>query len=176
MGKELQISLKDVADVQGNESLRGKIIDFEEVLSRQEGAVFGDSELCPLKHSFTDGIYVREIFIPAGTVLTGKIHLHAHPNFLMSGEVEVVTEYEGLQHLKGPLAMISKPGTKRALKAITDVVWITIHHNPTNTQDLAELEKIVIAPSYEEYEKFVRLQENTGFIKRIYNLIKLKLS
>ena len=86
-------------------------------------------------------------------LLTGKIHKHKHPNFLLKGEVLVLTETGGSEVLKAPLSMISEPGTKRALYAITDLVWTTIHHNPTNTEDLKELEKIVIAKDYEEYDK-----------------------
>ena len=88
-------------------------------------------------------------------VITGKIHKHEHPNYLMSGEVLVLTEDGGSETLKGPLSMMSKGGTKRALYAITDLVWTTIHHNPTNTRDLKEIEKIVIAKDYDEYVKFV---------------------
>jgi hypothetical protein len=132
---------------------------FEDRLSEQKGAYFGDSVNCPLTHKFTDGIYIREIHIPAGTYIVGKIHKHSHPNFLMSGIVDVVTEL-GCERLEGPLSMISPPGTKRALRSITDLVWITVHHNPTNTQDLAELEKIVIAESYDEYFKFIEGAES----------------
>lgn len=139
--------------------LREEIMNFQDLVANQEGAFFGDTVNCPLKHSFADGIYVREIFIPAGTVIVGKIHKHEHPNFLMSGTVDVVTENKGPERLIGPLSMISPPGTKRVLHAITDLVWITCHVNKTNTQDLDELEKIVIAKDYKEYDKFRRLKE-----------------
>lgn len=142
------------------QKIRQQILDFEDIIAQQEGAFFGDSDNCPLFHSFADGIYVREIFIPAGSVITGKIHKHAHPNFLLSGTVDVVTEHEGTQRLIGPMSMISKAGTKRALHCLTDCWWATIHANPTNTQDLQELEKIVIAKDYEEYEQFIQLKEN----------------
>lgn len=118
-----------------------------------EGAQFGDMPQCPLKHSFVDGIYVREIRIPKGTLLTGKIHRHSHPNFLMSGEVSVFTEGQGEERLTGPLSMISEPSTKRVVYAHTDVVWITVHHNPDNLTDLQQLEDLIIAPSYEALEK-----------------------
>ena len=45
---------------------RQDILDLEEILEQQDGAFFGDTVNCPLKHSFADGIYVREIFIPKG--------------------------------------------------------------------------------------------------------------
>lgn len=154
-------------------ALRGKILGFEAVLAKQQGAFFGDAVSCPLTHKFTDGIYVREIFIPAGTYIVGKIHKHGHPNFLMSGTVQVVTESGGVETLKGPLSMISPPGTKRALRAITDLVWVTVHHNPTNTQDLDELEKIVIAESYEEYHRFI--EKKDSLLGRVLKYVQHKL-
>ncbi len=138
---------------------RELIMDLEERIKESDDVILGDSEVTPLKHSFSDGIYVREISIPKGMVLTGKIHKHEHPNFLLKGEVLVITE-EGKETLTAPCSMMSKAGTKRALYAITDLVWTTIHHNPTNTQDLKELEKIVIADSYKDYEKFISTKDN----------------
>jgi hypothetical protein len=132
--------------------LRDQIAALEQALLQHPDAVCGDSELCPVTHRFAPGIYLREIFIPKGTVLTGKLHKHAHPNFLMRGEVMVVTEHAGRQHLTAPLAMISQAGTKRAVYALEDTVWITVHANPDNTRDLAVLEAQIIAPNYEAFE------------------------
>ena len=157
---------------------REKILDFESLLSQQKGAYFGDSPLCPLIHRFADGIYVREIFIPKGTHAVGKIHKCSHPVFLMSGTIELVTEAGGCEVLTGPLSIISAPGTKRAARAVTDVVWITVHSNPTNTQDLKELESIVIADSYEAYDKFLERRENrvVKFLDKIIRGVQLKLT
>jgi len=132
--------------------IRDLILAFESSISEQDEAFFGDTDNCPLKHHFADDIYVREIFIPEGTLLTGKLHRHSHPNFLMSGCVAVLTESNGVELLEGPLAMISKAGTKRALYVLEDTTWITVHSNVSNTQDLKKIEKFVIAPNYKEYE------------------------
>lgn len=153
-------------------SIRKEIMEFESILKECPDAFLGDSPMCPLKHSFSDGIYVREIFIPAGTILTGKIHKHAHPNFLMSGTVDVVTEGGGRETLKGPVSMISAAGTKRVVHALSDCVWITVHHNPTNTQNLDELERIVIAESYEDYERFKKLK-NSYFGRALLTIKKI---
>jgi hypothetical protein len=160
-------------DLAQSGAIRESILDFQDFLSKEEGAFFGDSVHCPLKHSFADGIYVREIFIPAGTYIVGKIHKHQHPNFLLSGTVNVITEGGGEETLTGPLSIISPPGTKRALFSITDLVWVTVHHNPTNTQDLEKLEKIIIAESYDHYHKFKAVQEGrfVRSIKSIANII-----
>lgn len=118
------------------------------------GAVFGDSAQLPLKHYFADGVYVREIFIPKGYVLTGKIHKHVHPNFLMQGSVIVVTEHGGREHLKAPLCMISQAGTKRAVLALEDTIWVTVHHNPEGETDLEKLEEWIIAKDYTALQLF----------------------
>ncbi len=149
---------------------RESIIGMQEYLKIQEGSVIGDSDRCPLTHRFTDGIYVREIMIPAGTPLVGKIHRHDHPNFLMSGTVRMITE-DGPEEITGPKVMISKAGVKRALFAVTDLVWVTVHHNPTNTQDLKKIEKFVIADSYEEFDRsrLSVVQKITLFFKKLLN-------
>ena len=111
---------------------------------------------CPLQHTFAPGVYVRTIFIPAGSVVVGKIHKHSHANVLSQGHVTVLTEGGGLQELHGPLTMVSEPGTKRAVYAHTDTVWTTIH--PTDKTKLSDIEEETIAKNYEDYEQFARLR------------------
>lgn len=139
---------------------RNKILLFESMLAKHPQATFGDSVNCPLKHSFGDGVYVREIFIPKGTMLTGKIHRHAHPNFLMMGEVTVFTEEGGSERLIAPYYTISKAGTKRVVYAHEDSCWVTIH--VTEETDLEKIEKIVIVESYEMLENEQKAQLRTG--------------
>ena len=160
MKNSYEIDLKKELGL-SKENFRTQIIELEDRIKniKGKGVIVGDSAICPLKHSFSDGIYVREITIPAGMLILGKIHKHDHPNFLLKGEVVVITEEGGVEELKAPCSMISKPGTKRALYAKTELVWTTVHLNPTNTQDLEELEEEIIAPNYKAYEKFL---ENTN--------------
>lgn len=133
-----------------NPKKRKQIQDIQKRISVHKKAFHGDSENCPLKHHFSDGFYIREIFIPKGTVVVGKIHKHAHPNFLMKGKVRVITEYDGNTELEAPLFMISQAGTKRVVLALEDTIWITVHNNLRNTRDLNELENEIIAKDYNE--------------------------
>ena len=99
-------------------------------------------------HHFSDGIYAREITIPAGTLLTGKVHATEHLNIVSSGSIVVWTE-DGMKQVDAPFTMVSRPGTKRVGLAITDTVWTTIHANKSNTRDLAQLEAELIIPDAE---------------------------
>lgn len=106
-------------------------------------------DVCPIKHHFAPGLYAREILIPAGTVIIGKIHRHAHVNTISAGRVLVATEF-GTEEFKAPHTFVSKPGTKRAVVALEDAIWTTYH--PTEETDLAKIEEHVIAPTYEALE------------------------
>lgn len=154
-------------------NFRERIENVQDILEHSQDSLIGDNDLCPVKHIFSEGIYTREIFIPAGTMLVGKIHKHSHPNFLVSGTVRLITEFDGFEEITGPRFMISKAGTKRGLYAVTDLVWITVHHNPTNTQKLDELEKHVIAKTFEEFDKLQN--KKSGKLILILNKLIQKL-
>lgn len=128
------------------QDIRKGILQMEQKVASHPEAFFGDTDNCPLFHHFADGCYVREIHIPAGTLVVGKIHRHKHPNFLLKGSVVVVTE-EGRKTLHAPVAMISPAATKRVVFALTDTIWMTVH--VTEKTDLDEIENDIIAPSYE---------------------------
>lgn len=104
-------------------------------------------ELNPVKHSFADGCYIREIFMPAQELLVTKIHKKEHAYFLMEGEMSVLTE-NGVKHLKAPHHGITKPGTKRIIYTHTDCVFITVH--ATDKTNVAEIEKDVIADNFND--------------------------
>jgi hypothetical protein len=111
-----------------------------------------------LQHVFAPGAYGRTLSFPRGAIIVGKIHKHAHLNVLSKGDVLVFTESGGLERLIGPKTMVSPPGTKRALLALEDTVWTTVHL--TDETDLEKIEEHVIAKSYEEYDAFVALQSS----------------
>jgi quercetin dioxygenase-like cupin family protein len=94
-------------------------------------------------HHFAEGLYGRELFIPAGAVLTGKIHKGQHLNFLMQGDITVWTE-QGMKRLQAPAVIVSEPGTKRVGYAHADTIWVTVH--ASHETDLDKLEEELIVP------------------------------
>lgn len=130
------------------EQFRGSVLDLQAELLK-----FPQIDP-PLKHHFAEGSYAREMLIPAGAVIIGKIHRHAHVNVISKGRIFVATEF-GSEILEAPLTFVSHPGTKRCVYALTDVVWTTIH--VTDETDLAKVEDIVICRDYETFERERRL-------------------
>jgi hypothetical protein len=105
-------------------------------------------------HTFAPGVYARTIEIPEDCFVIGKIHKHAHLNFLQSGVVTVASEFH-TETFSAPRMWVSEPGIKRAVLALEDTVWVTIHPNPDNTTDLKVMEGEVIAPSYAALDAFL---------------------
>jgi len=98
------------------------------------------------RHYFANGLYAREITIPAGTLVTGEVHKEEHLNIMSQGRIIVWTE-DGMKDVTAPFALVSKPGTKRVGFAVTDTVWTTIHANKEDEKDLDKLELRLIEPS-----------------------------
>lgn len=109
----------------------------------------------PVKHYFGHNSYAREITIPKGTVLTGKIHKTEQINILSKGDLSVLTE-GGVVRVQAPFTVVSPAGTKRIAYAHEDSVWTTIHGTPS--RDMDEIETEFVAQSDQEYLEFLDKQ------------------
>lgn len=107
------------------------------------GGQFGPLADQPLVHRWADGLYIREITNPAGSLIVTKVHKTEHPWFLMSGTV-LVRHDEQWERFEAPYCGLTLPGTRRVIFAPTEVVWITVHPNPDNGRDLVAIEERLI--------------------------------
>ena len=105
----------------------------------------------PVVHHFAPGVYMRQMDAKAGTLIVSKMHRTEHMNVLLSGSLTVATE-NGIEYLKAPAVIKSRPGTKRIGYFHEDTSWMTVH--PTDSTDLEEIEKQVIVPE-EEIDQFL---------------------
>lgn len=138
---------------------REKILYLQqEMLERiQTGEAEDAIEDCTVTHHFSPidpkyncCTYGREMFIPKGTAVIGKIHRHQHLNFIMKGQVSVATEF-GKKYFTAPCIFVSEVGLKRAVMAEEDTIWVTVHLTEHYGEDnLSKIEQEVISPTYEE--------------------------
>jgi len=169
--------MSEIKNLEKNK-LREKIFSIEDTIRNNTDPNYetyiGDNDACPVKHTFSDGIYVREMFIPKGMMLVGKIIKQTHHIFLMSGRIAIITE-DGEKIMEGPCSVVAKGGTKRVGYALTDVVWINVHPNITDTQDLTKLEEEVIAEDYDEYNRYLELKKS-NLLTRTFKKIKYMIT
>jgi len=137
------------AELRKKKEFRDQITLAHEALEKNENAMKGEElhAYNPVKHTFTDNCYVREIFNPAGQLIVTKIHKKEHPFFLMKGKMSILTE-DGVVELEAPHHGITKPGTKRIIYTHTDCVFITVHGTDKKTPE--EVEEEVIAKNFDD--------------------------
>lgn len=93
------------------------------------------------KHYWADGLYCRELFRPADTLIIGKCHKLEHLYVVLSGTVTIAGDgYR--ETVTGPKVFVSKPGTKRAVYAHTDATTMTVHRTDETDLDKIEAELI----------------------------------
>jgi hypothetical protein len=113
----------------------------------------------PLQHFFTQGMYARQMFLPAGTVLTGKIHLHDHFFMVNQGDISIFSSDSGeATRVQAPFFCISPAGVKRAGFAHEDTIVTTVHLCPT--EDIEEAERLLVVDTFEDYESWFLEQKN----------------
>lgn len=100
---------------------------------------------------FSERVYARELHIPKGVTLTGKIHKYTNMNFLLKGEI-TVSHMDDMVRMVAPCIVVSPAGTKRVAYAHEDCIWVTVHG--TGSKDVQEIESEFIAQTEMEYLEF----------------------
>jgi len=127
------------------------IRENDQIMDNLEAAIIQHPEELihgPLVHKFTDGMYIREIFMPAGSLWTSKIHKTEHPYVISYGKAAVSIDAEEWYEITAPYTGITKPGTRRVLYILEDCIWTTFHRiegmkSEFNDLSEGEIEKIV---------------------------------
>ena len=147
MVTKLENNLKSVAD--------GENV----IVGTKENPIITNNERIPISHFFMDGVYVREMKMFKNMAIIGAIYKHLHMCFLLEGHLTVANE-DGVTEYKAPCYIESSPGVKRILYAHEDSLWYNTHKNPSNTENVDQLEKEIVALSYDEYEEYINNKNN----------------
>jgi hypothetical protein len=102
---------------------------------------------CNVKHHFIKGAYCREIFIPAGTLIIGKIHKDECLVIVSKGRALVASEF-AQREIIAPCSFVAPALTKQIGYHSEDTIWTTVH--VTDETDIAKLEAELAYPDYPE--------------------------
>ena len=150
--KKLSITKQELIDM---EKTLISLANDKNIIADNGNIVYHDK--FKYKHTFADGIYIRQMTIAKDEMIIGAIHKHLHVWFLLSGHKTVLTEGK-LEEYKAPCTVLSEPGVKRVIYGNEESIFTNVHKNPTNTEDIKELEKQIVALNHEEYEEYINSQ------------------
>jgi len=128
----------------------------------EENQIYGDgenlvnNETFRIESEFADQLYMRKMYIPANSFVVSVMHHTEHFWFLLKGRILVTTQGEQVEHI-APCYEKSLKGAKRFIIGLEDSLFINIHKNPTNTQDMKEIENSLYSITMEEYIKKEKL-------------------
>lgn len=146
MSEEKSLALVKAVSVIATKERRSKLSDLEQAMLQE------DQVGIPVNHRFSGGIYAREITIPKGTLLTGRIHKFDHFDIMLSGDVTVSTDNGEVKRLTGLNIMEGKAGKKRAGFTHEDTHWITFHS--AEERDPEQMYEFLTCGSFQELDGF----------------------
>ena len=101
------------------------------------------------QHYQIKGVYVRTMFVPAGMLVTGKIHNFESIGILAQGTMRISNGDTSVS-VSAPYITIDKPGIKRLGYAETDCTFISVHR--TDAEELPAIEDELVSDTFEQYE------------------------
>lgn len=97
---------------------------------------------------FVDGLYVRELLLPAGAFVLSRVHKKPLINIISQGYV-IVIDSNGYNEYEAPCTFTSEAGTQRIVYAPVETVWNTAH--PTDVQNKDDIVDELTSDNYEDY-------------------------
>jgi quercetin dioxygenase-like cupin family protein len=107
---------------------------------------------CSVTHRFGPGIYIREVILPAGSVVVGHYHTHEHLNIMIAGRLALINEDGTSTELVAPYTFTAPKGRKIAYVYET-VLWHNVY--ATEETDLEKLEEMFFTKSdtFKDFEQ-----------------------
>jgi hypothetical protein len=122
-------------------------------------AEYGDVEKgLPIKQYFADGLYARQMSIPAGGMVLGRIHKYSHIAVFTYGTGMVACEEEKFT-FSAPLTLVCKPGTQRVIYAATDTILTTFHATKERSDDVDAMSDYMTVKTPQEFAAFLEQEK-----------------
>lgn len=94
------------------------------------------------KHHFSDGVYAKEMHLPAGGYAKSHKHAYTHLSILAEGNVIVTVDGEDCIY-DAPVCIEIQAGKEHEIHAVTNSTWFCIH--ATDVCDPNKVDEVLIA-------------------------------
>lgn len=135
--------MNDLAETESSALAFNAVIKLEAELMRRPQVDL------KIRHYFADGVYAREMTVPKGVAVVGRIHKQSQINIVSKGDFLVTTD-DGPIRVQAPFTVVSPAGTKRAGYALEETIWTTFLG--TELTDPEEIYHTLTAASVNEIE------------------------
>jgi quercetin dioxygenase-like cupin family protein len=113
-------------------------MNISELFEQKKGTF--ESDLGTVHH-FSDGLYAKQMIIPAGYVAGQHAHNYSHLSILAKGKVVVTTD-EWKKEFSAPACIEIKAGIHHMIEALEDAAWFCVH--ATDETDVSKVDEVLI--------------------------------
>ena len=92
-------------------------------------------------HTFSHGLYSRQMILPAGNMAFSHSHTYSHLSILAKGRVIVKTDDYNKEYT-APTCIEIEANTYHQIEALEDAVWFCIH--ATDETDVNKIDEVLI--------------------------------
>jgi quercetin dioxygenase-like cupin family protein len=92
----------------------------------------------------SDGVYIKQVKIPAGKMLSMHAHTFTHKSVLACGDGWLTVDGEP-RLLRAPAVLSVEAGRKHEFSAVSDCVWMCVH--ATNETDPDRIDHTLVKES-----------------------------
>ena len=132
------------------EDLQKALVGLNETVEHHTEAM---QDLMPVTHKLENGLYTREIFMPAGQLVVSFIHKQNHPSFFMEGDMSLLLDDGTVKRVKAPMVVHTEVGTQRVAYIHEDTTWACVYR--TDAKTIEEAEKEVYTMDFRELPEAV---------------------
>jgi quercetin dioxygenase-like cupin family protein len=143
---------------------RNAKIDALEAAMRERGS---QGMAWEIVHHFAPGIYAREMRVPAGAIITSRVHKFENLSILSKGRMALYMEDGTVREVSAGFHIVAPPGARRVAAVLEDAVWTCVHN--TDERDLSRIEAHFTAATPAEYQLFLQQQHPEGAMPTIEN-------
>jgi hypothetical protein len=145
---ESEIAVKDLTDkIAALESAM-----YEQFENGNEDVVVGNSDMFPLNHSFSEGVYIREMLMPKDGLIVGKIFKCSHHFILLKGKLLITMPGEETKLYAAPSWFTCSSNVRRVLLSLEDSVFMNVLPNPDNETNIDILEERLLKDNYKAFK------------------------
>jgi len=150
-----EIAVKELADKITN--LENSMYELFE--SGDKNVVVGNSDMFPLHHSFSEGVYIREMLMPKDGLIVGKIFKCSHHFILLKGKLLITMPGEDTKIHTAPSWFTCKSNVRRVLFSLEDSVFMNVLPNPDNETNIDILEERLLEDNYKIFKENKELKQ-----------------
>lgn len=114
------------------------------------------------EHTFKEGLYIRQMSAPAGSLIVGHFHKKDNLNMFLQGTLAMLSDSGKWVLMRAPEYFFATPGRKIAY-ILEDTVWCNIYSTDKTT--VTEVEEEILDKSIMEDEEIKSIRVNINSCK-----------